>query len=331
MKSKTLILMFVAIVCGLAASYMTSRVIAERSQTVEEEKVTVLVARQNIPLGVLISEPEKLFEERQFTKGTEPKKGITSFDVLKDKRLSKPLGAEQFVTVDDLLDKANAGLQAVMKPGMRAVALKVNAEGNVGGFVLPHSRVDIVSVVRRNENESVAKVILQNVLVLAVDQSPTRPDDKPAMLASTVTVEVTPNQAEKLSMASELGPIRLILRSFGDDEKVTTTGSTAKSLLQSGDKAENTVVNMDSENARPKSPIFKVPDVPPQKPVVEVVKVKPPEPPPPPKTHTLTIYNGESVTKAVFVEGENDTRIEKSQPSSTPANKPAQRPSPAKP
>src|SRR5436305_10200412 len=87
MKPKTVILMIVAVVCGLAASYMTSRVIAERNAASDVEKVSVLVARRNIPMGTLISDPEKLFEEKPFTKGEEPKKAIRAIEDLKDRRL----------------------------------------------------------------------------------------------------------------------------------------------------------------------------------------------------------------------------------------------------
>src|SRR5438876_2602762 len=98
MKSRTMILSGIAIICGLAASYMISRVISEREPPAEEEKVSVLVAKQNLNLGLLIKEPEKYFEEKQFTKGQEPKKAIKDFAEVKDQYLTKPLSAEQFVT-----------------------------------------------------------------------------------------------------------------------------------------------------------------------------------------------------------------------------------------
>ncbi len=150
MKPKTMILMFVAIGCGLAASYMTSRVIADRStEQAEVEKISVLVAKKNIGLGTLIKDPEAQFEEKAYIKGEEPKKAIRVFEQLKDKRLNKPIAAEQFVTDEDLFNKDNSGLESVVKPGMRAFGLKVNVESSGGGFVLPHSRVDLVHVVKK--------------------------------------------------------------------------------------------------------------------------------------------------------------------------------------
>ncbi len=341
MRSKTMILLMVAIGCGLVASYMTSRVIAERgSKDVEEEKVTVLVAKQNLAMGQLIKDPEKYFEEKQFTKGEEPRKAIQSYEQIKDHRLNKPLSAEQFVTPDDLTDRANEGLQGLMQKGMRAVALKVNADSSVGGFVLPHSRIDVVSVIHR-DTETFSKIILQNILVLAVDQQQTRPDDKQAVVANTVTVEVTPAQAEALSLATELGSLRLILRSFGDEDKVSTSGVTPKGITTAR-VSEGPDNGADADSAGSSSGISwpgKLPDLPVKPPQaqppqqVAQAPVAPPEPQPPPKTFTMTIFNGEAVTKAVFVEskdGEQSVQIEKSQPDRSAGTKPAPSTTPVK-
>src|SRR5262249_53686539 len=147
MKSKTMILMVVAVVCGLAASYMTSRLLAERGndQPTEEEKVKVLVARQNIQAGTFIREPDKLFIEKDFIKGQEPRKAAKSFDEIKDRSLARPVAAEQWVSVDDLLRKDQMGLQ--VPKGMRAMAIKVQIDTLVAGFVLPSAKVDVVNTV----------------------------------------------------------------------------------------------------------------------------------------------------------------------------------------
>jgi pilus assembly protein CpaB len=301
MKPKTLILMFVAIGCGLVASYMTSRVIAERGEKdpVEQEKVAILVAKQNIPMAVLFKDPEKYFEEKQYVKGEEPKKAIKTFDLLKDKRLNKPLNAEQFVTEDDLDTREKEGLSARIQKGMRAHSIKVSVDSVAGGFILPGNRVDIVSVVRRSEAETFSKIILQNILVLGVDQNATRPEDKQNIVASTVTVEVKPEQSEKLSLANEQGTLRLILRAYGDDERVTTAGATPKGIQR------GTEMNGESDvpDATPRTAALaptKLPDIPAAPPVVQTVKVedKKPEPKPePPKKHVQVVYNGEVATR----------------------------------
>src|SRR5262249_3230393 len=168
MKSRTTVILGVlAIVCGLAASYGVSRLLSEREPPPEEEKVSVLVAKQNLSMGFIIKEPEKYFEQKQFTKGQEPRKAIKGFEELKDKYLQKSLSAEQFVTLDDLLDK-DSGFTSQMTKGKRAFSIKVNPDTAVAGFVLPHSKVDVVAVTKVGDR-TLSKIILQNVLVLAVD------------------------------------------------------------------------------------------------------------------------------------------------------------------
>jgi pilus assembly protein CpaB len=311
MKPKTLLLMFVAIGCGLAASYMTSRLLADRGNKDQvDDKVTILVARKNLSMGTLIKDPESLFEPKQFAKGEQPKKAIQTYDMLKDRRLNKPIAAEQFVSADDLMDKSQDGLSALMPKGMRAFGVKVNAEASSGGFVLPNSKVDVVWVSRRGDVDSTSKIILQNVLVLAVDQQQVRPEDKQAMVPATVTLAVTPDQAERLSLAKEMGTLQLILRPFGDEEVVKTQGVNPKAISKGND------ANTDN-NDEPGTPTqvvsaSKVPDVP----AGPKTEEKPAPEPAPQKTHTLTIYNGEAVTKAVFILNEKDeaTDVQVTQP-----------------
>lgn len=335
MKPKTLVLLFVAVGCGLAASYMTSRLLAERGnhEPVEVEKVKILVARKNLPLGTQIKVPEDLFEEKQFTKGEEPRKAIRDFEQIRDKRLNKPLGAEQWVSVEDLQDKKDSGLGANMPKGMRAFGVKVTAEITSGGFVTPNSHVDIVWIKRGGDNDSQAKIILQNVLVLASDQMTDQPEDKKAVVASTVTLAVRPEQAEMLSLAMAQGDLRLILRPFDDDEVVRTNGVSPKNIAKGGDSGDASMKD-DSGPVKPGlAPRINVPDVP--GPAQTAVVEKPAEEPPPPKTHTLTVINGPSVTRATFLLDENgdvtSSDVARSQPDQTPAKKSSAQPAPATP
>jgi pilus assembly protein CpaB len=315
MKSKTVILMVVAIACGLAASYMTSRVIADRDAKTEVEKVPVLVAKRNIGMGTLINDPEKFFEEKQFIKEEAPKKAIRNLDELKNQRLNKPLSAEQFVTADDLWDKEKDGLAGRMRKGYRAVGLNVSAERTSGGFVLPNSHVDIVSVITDPKGKTISKIILQNILVLAVDQLSNRPDDKSAVVANTVTVEVTPEQAQRLALAQKLGSINLILRAFDDDKQITTTMASSEGGTLDNSPDEQVA---GEDTARPRTPVglSKVPDVPLGPGVTaQLAEAKPAESR---KVHIMTIINGEHVRQEPFqLDEKGDVvtpKVEKSRP-----------------
>jgi pilus assembly protein CpaB len=312
MKPKTIILMVVAVACGLAASYMTSRVIADRNRQSDtpEEKVTILVAAKKIPYSTLIKDPHKYFAEKQYTKGEEPKKAIKSWEQVQDKRLNKALSEDQFVTLDDLLDPKTAGSIEIMLPqGMRAVALKVNAASVVAGFVLPNSRVDVV-LTQKNGEHSTTKTILQNMLVLASDQMTGRQEDKLANLGSTVTVAAKPEDVEKLRLAEGIGELSLALRGSEDQEIVSLKVTHPEDL--SRNRGKDAGPEGDDPNSAGGA-VKAVPDAPATV-AGPPAPTKPEEPPPPPpKTVTQIIYNGESVTKTIFVLGQNEvsTQVEK--------------------
>jgi pilus assembly protein CpaB len=298
MKPKTMMLMVVAVGCGLVASYMTSRLLAERSaQPQAEAKVTVVVAKQKVSPMVLIKEPEKHFELREFPESVAPKKALKSLDDLKDQRLNKPLAEDAPVTADDMLNKEQVGLPAMLPQGTHAVAIKVNAESLVGGFVLPGSHVDVISTTRGQEAQS--QIILQDMLVLAVDANAVRDPNTQNILGSTVTLAAKPEEATKLALASALGELKLTLRGLGDTAHRRVPTAKAGDLSRptrgsstEGDDSETQVVS-----APPPVPASL--PTPPPAPKVEEKKEEPREEPPV-KTHRMTIISGESTQTAVF-------------------------------
>src|SRR5262249_35000849 len=104
MKPKTLILLAVAIGCGLVSSYLTSKLLADPGATNDQqtEVVTVLAAKRNLFLGTVIKAPEKLFVEKEVPKTVAPKKGYSSFDEIKNLKLVKPISEDAFITKDDV-------------------------------------------------------------------------------------------------------------------------------------------------------------------------------------------------------------------------------------
>jgi len=99
----------------------------------------------------------------------------------------------------------------VVPPGMRAVAVRLGKTDAATGFILPGARVDLVAVARDGADKAVAKTVVENVLVLAVDVTQP-PADKPAEMVTTLTVALTPADALKLSQATEKREIRALLR-----------------------------------------------------------------------------------------------------------------------
>src|SRR5262249_3374632 len=110
MKPKTMILMVVAVGCGLGASYMTSKLLAERNNKNDNEAtVPVLVAKARIP-GALPIKDEKLFEVKQFPQSVAPKRALASFAEVKDQRLKISMDEGKPITQDDLVNKESATL-----------------------------------------------------------------------------------------------------------------------------------------------------------------------------------------------------------------------------
>jgi len=212
-KSKTLILMVVAVVCGLAAAYMTNQLLAQRDQTVK-----VLVAKQKFNPWTTVKDPPAMFEEQDFPKDKVPANYVKSYVELKNRTLLHGLDAGQMVLDDDLQNKDRSGLEAFITPGMKAMAIKVTAETAVGGFVQPNSRVDIVHCTKK-DSKIEAKVVLEDILVRAVDLQPERQQDRPGAAPATVTVEVNEEDALILTKVMETGSLRLALRPTVDAGK----------------------------------------------------------------------------------------------------------------
>jgi len=108
-----------------------------------------------------------------------------------------------------------ATLSALVRDGMKAVTIRVNDVEGVGGFVLPGDRVDIVLTRQVDKGSASNDLVLQNARVLAIDQVADERADKPAV-AKAVTLEVDMVGAQKLSLASSVGTLSLMLRKAGE-------------------------------------------------------------------------------------------------------------------
>jgi len=239
MKPKTLILMVVAVVCGLGASYMTSRLLAEREdknpEPVEVPKVKVLVAKKKVEMhAAMRNKPEDFFVEKEFVKDDNvPKEALTRDDLakLKGKFVKRTLKPGDVVRADDILDN-NFNLPT-LAPGMRAVGIPISAGNSASGFAcVPGSHVDVQWTTRiEREGDSITKTLLEDVIVLAADTRSNPGDEGGAMIASVVVVQLSPEDANILTSAMDSGTVRLLLRNF-DDKATAGAGSVRVKDLQ---------------------------------------------------------------------------------------------------
>jgi pilus assembly protein CpaB len=122
-----------------------------------------------------------------------------------------------------------ATLSALVKPGMKAVTIRVNDVEGVGGFVLPGDHVDVVLTRQIDKGSATTEVVLQNTRVLAIDQSADERAFK-AAIAKSVTLEVDTVEAQKVWLASSVGSLSLLLRKAGETAQMKTRKITLNDL-----------------------------------------------------------------------------------------------------
>lgn len=255
MKPKTMILLGLAVVCGLGASYMTSRLLADRTPA-EEEKVKILVAKRVLSVGERIVKPEELFEIKEVTKENEPPDAIKEFDQLKGKVMKQTRNAGDHVSSNNLYD--GGGLE--IPEGHQASGVRVNLETSASGLAsLPGSRVNLILSVRGQDLKSHRTIVLlENVLVLAADTRVTR-EGEIAAPSQVVTFALKEEDVLRVTGAKEMGTISLSLRKLHDQSVTTHKEVSGEEILFGRKKVEVVAV------------------APPPPPPVETKK---PEPPP---------------------------------------------------
>lgn len=138
---------------------------------------------------------------------------------------------------DALLDQdKRTGLLPLMIPaGMRAMSIAVDEVADMAGFILPNTRVDVLASVETGNDalSERARIVLQDIQVAAVEKELESQEGQPQP-AKVVTLLVTPRQAETLAVASRIGPLRLVMRNFGDSQIIATGGATATELIGEG-------------------------------------------------------------------------------------------------
>ncbi len=235
MKNKrAVIVMTLAILFGLAAVVLASNWLL-RQPTATSGRI--VVAATDINIGQRLapemlklvewpahSVPKGAFDDPQKLGGRVLKTSILAGEPLSEAKLA-PNG-----TV--------GGLSALITEGKRAITVRVNDVIGVAGFALPGNYVDIIVSTETDplpqaeqpRRQSISKIVLERILVLAVAQEVNRDETKPKVV-NAVTLEVTPEQAEHLDLARSVGTLSLALRNQVDPAAAATLGATKQNLL----------------------------------------------------------------------------------------------------
>ncbi|MBO3051114.1 Flp pilus assembly protein CpaB [Burkholderia pseudomallei] len=228
--SRAFTMLAIAILAGLAAVAFASRWLV---QTSSSAVTPVAVAATDVSLGEPLG-PNQL-RIVNWPTASVPPGAFTDLKPLEGRVVRTSLARGEPVLGTKLAPVGTkGGLSAVIAPGHRAITVRVNDVVGVAGFALPGNYVDVIvntqEQSKADPQQSISKIVLEKILVLAVAQQVSRDDTAPKVV-NAVTLEVSPEQAEKLDLARSVGTLSLVLRNQVDKDALSTGGATKNTLL----------------------------------------------------------------------------------------------------
>ena len=240
-RSRPFILLGVAVLIALVTTFLVYSWLSKKAGGKEIAALKtkpVVVAKVNLPWGKVLS-PE-LVEVKTFLSDSVPPGAFSSTAAVNGRVLRFPIGANELLLESRLAPAEGAkggGFAAVVSPKKRAMAIKVDKVVGVSGFLYPGDRVDVYVTLHTDQGgdaKILTKLVLDNMLVLSAGAQLEEKDKKEKQaLVDVITLEVTPEDGEKLALASMEGRIVLALRNYTDTESVKTRGTTIPNLLTS--------------------------------------------------------------------------------------------------
>ena len=240
MRNKRFFIVLVgALIFGVLAAVSVSKYLSS-AQAYSKNLNKIAVAKVAIPIGSKII-PEQIMVV-QFPKESTPDGAFEAPEKLAGRVAVMNIAAREPITESRLAPEGTAaGLSAIIPEGYRAMTVKVDDAAGISGFIQPGTLVDVVVVIDPREGsgmqDPISKIVLQNIKVLANGQNIDKPkDEREANSVKAVTLQVTPEQAEKLALASSEGKLQLVMRSQIDQGDEQTPGVNKRGLL-SGERA----------------------------------------------------------------------------------------------
>ena len=239
MRSSTIVMVGLAALFGLLAVFIAQTWLSSQAERMKSQEVkikpvatqTLVVAKTSLRFGAELSADN--LREIAWPKNAMPDGAFAKIDdVLKDGKrvvLSPIEVNEPLLSVKITGAGQRATLSALVRPGMKAVTIRVNDVEGVGGFVLPGDHVDVVMTRQQDKGKASNEVVLQNARVLAIDQMADTRATKPSV-AKAVTLEVDTVDAQKVWLAASIGSLSLLLRKAGEVVETKTRRVTLKDL-----------------------------------------------------------------------------------------------------
>ena len=231
-RNRLLMIGFIALALGALVSLAVYRNLQSTRGTSQVPGEEILVAADDLQVGTKIE--EKDIKSVRFPSADLPN-GVFH---LKNKVIGRgvvaPIARGEFILTNKLAgENAGSGLPSLIPPGMRAVSVRVNDTTSVSGFVLPGTRVDVLLTGSpQGSGEPQTTTVLENVAVIATGQRLERNSAGDPQNTPVITLLVSPDDAQKLTLASNQGHIQLALRNPLDTRQEELAAAKSSSLYK---------------------------------------------------------------------------------------------------
>lgn len=237
MRNRVGLILILALLSGALAAYLGFAVLREPSvspaQASPSELVPVTVASRDMDVGYVLT-PEDV-RTVQWPRAAVPEGYSGAADEIVGRGLLTPVKLNEPLLSSKLASKeAGGGLPILIDEGRRGLSIRVDDVTGVAGFLLPGTRVDVLVTLDRGtgEGEPITQVVLQNMEVLTAGQITQRSRNGEPVQVPVVTLDTSPDEAEKLMLATNKGRIQLALRNTLDMDTVETPGARLSNLLR---------------------------------------------------------------------------------------------------
>ena len=274
-RNRLLLIGFVALAMGAFVSFVVYRNLQSRTESKTPPGEEVLVAANDLQVGVKIE--DKDLRAVRFASADLPAGVFHIRSKVVGRGVVLPISRGEFILTNKLAgENAGAGLPSLIPPGMRAVSVRVNDTTSVSGFVQPGTHVDVLLTGNpQGSNEQQTTTVLRDIAVVATGQRLERNSAGEAQSAPVVTLLVSPDDAQRLTLAGSQGHIQLALRNPLDTKQEDIGVARANSLYKISEPAASA-----PPKSRPKH--------------VAVA------PPPTPTAYTIEVYKGDKKEETKF-------------------------------
>jgi pilus assembly protein CpaB len=276
-RNRLLLIGFIALTLGAFVSFVVYRNLQSKAGSKAPPGEEVVVAADDLQVGTKIEEKDVRLV--RFPSGDLPVGCYHQKNKVVGRGVILPIARGEFVLTNKLAgENAGSGLPSLIPPGMRALSVRVNDTSSVSGFVLPGTRVDVLLTGNpQGANEQQTTTVLENVAVIATGQRLERNSAGEAQSAPVVTLLLSPDDAERLTLASSQGHIQLALRNPLDTQQTDVAAVKANSLYKGGSEPAPAA----APRSRPRH-------------------IEPQAPPTIPSAYTVEVYKGDKKEETKF-------------------------------